>query len=116
VDAQRRVDPLNSSAQRIGFDRIGGAAVPWAAFDVKWRMIGQAGYAEGFANGMEINRDGDVLISYSNDQVRKIRTIALAHFPSVVELKRIDNTLWLANQARGGSWIDFPQPSQYNPN
>ncbi|MDR1396975.1 MAG: flagellar hook-basal body complex protein [Desulfarculales bacterium] len=83
------------------------------ALSSELRMITQDGYPEGFVNGMEINGYGDVLISYSNDQIRRIGTIALAHFPGIVELERIGDNLWLGNQASGGPWIDFPQTYQY---
>jgi flagellar hook protein FlgE len=77
------------------------------------RSITQDGYPEGSVSGLEINDYGDVIVSYSNDQIVRVGTIALAHFQGLVELERIGDTLWLANQASGEPLIDLPQTDRY---
>ena len=97
----------------MDFTPPGRGATTQQAVSSETYLSDQDGYAQGAVNGLQIDDYGNVLVSFTNNQIQRVGTIALAHFRGLVELERIGDNLWLANDATGEALIDFPATEQY---
>ncbi len=79
------------------------------------RKVTQDGYTVGKLNGYEIDRDGQVIATYSNDERVLVGKIAIAQFQSPEGLSNIGNMSWLES-SESGSPIINPSTSNGNIN
>lgn len=79
------------------------------------RITSQDGYPVGKLNGYEIDRDGNVIATYSNDERVLVGKIAIAQFQSPGALATIGNMSWLET-SESGSPIINPNNSDGNIN
>jgi flagellar hook protein FlgE len=59
------------------------------------------GYASGTLNGVQIDKDGSVMATYSNGQKQSVGVLAIATFPDEGSLQAVSDTSWAATNASG---------------
>ncbi len=101
---------FNSVAQPVNFNFTpgGGVGTTQQATTYSLNALAQNGYPEGEITDLEIDKDGNVIALYSNQQSKLVGTIALAHFKNPWDLDRYGDNLWLGTTAAGDAMIDFP--------
>jgi flagellar hook protein FlgE len=106
-----------SGLSALSFTPGGGAASPQAlsidlststqyASDNQTRKLTQNGYPVGIVNGTEIDKDGNVIATYSNDERVLLGKIALAEFQAPNGLTSIGNMSWLETSDSGSPIIN----------
>lgn len=63
--------------------------------------LNQDGYTAGFMSNLNIEKDGTVMVSYSNGMKRPEARIALAGFPNQQELEPIGENKWISTMSAG---------------
>ncbi len=66
----------------------------------------QDGYSAGWRDGLDVGWDGALTATYTNGQVVKIGTLAVALFASPEELRQIGPHLWIATARSGLPLVD----------
>jgi flagellar hook protein FlgE len=66
------------------------------------------GYASGTLTGVKLAADGSVMAQYSNNQMQRVGTVALATFASESALSPVSNTSWMASTASGVALYNRP--------
>ena len=72
------------------------------------QSISNDGYTTGSLNGLEIDRSGFIIGSYSNGRTLTMGQIQLANFPDPQGLQNVGNTSWAASVASGQPLVNVP--------
>lgn len=83
------------------------------ASDNQTRHMSQNGHPVGNLNGAEVDRDGNVIATYSNDERVLLGKVAVAQFQSPTGLTSIGNMSWLETSDSGSPIIN-PSNSDKN--
>ena len=59
------------------------------------------GYASGSVTGVQISKDGTVMVTYSNSEKQSIGTLALAAFPDETSLQAVSDNSWVSTKGSG---------------
>lgn len=66
------------------------------------------GYASGVYTGVTVEEDGSVMAQYSNDEKKKVGTVALATFPNEDKLVAVSDTSWTVSNESGEPLYNVP--------
>ncbi len=86
-------DPLTINLNYAGTTQFAGEASTTSNF--------ANGYASGSVTGVQISKDGTVMVTYSNSEKQSIGTLALAAFPDENSLQAISDNSWVSTKDSG---------------
>lgn len=106
---------INGAIQTVNlnFTPGGGITTTQQAVNSVLNYLAQDGFPEGEVYDLSIDKDGNVWAMYTNDEIKLVGSIVLAHFKNPWDLDRYGDNLWLGTAAAGDPMIDFANTEQY---